>query len=81
MELTDVQAVITGRVQNDTGQVQGYLEAIGTVYDADGLVLGDAWTNVTDVPAGEAWAFRTTWFAGNRTGEAADHAVLVTNTV
>lgn len=81
MQRGEDSARITGRVANNTGDTADYVQAIGTVYDSDGLVLGDALTNVTNVPAGETWAFEITWYGYGRTSEARDHAVSITDSV
>jgi hypothetical protein len=70
---------ITGRVANNRDSTVDYLEAIGAVYNADGYVLGDEWTNVTDIPVGETWAFEIRWSERDRTTEATDHVVSITD--
>ena len=79
MVVVDDQAVISGRVENARPEAAPYVEAVGKVYDASGVVLGDEWTNVTDVPAGRTWAFELSWWVPDRVGEAADHAVWITD--
>lgn len=79
MEVSDREAVIRGRVENNTGEEQSYVEAIGKVYDSDGIVLGDNWTNVSDLRDGDTWSFDTTWRGRDRITEATDHEILITD--
>ncbi len=79
MNVGDGEVVIRGEVVNERGADVSYIEATGKVYDADGVLLGDEYTNVTDVPAGETWTFETTWLT-DRAGEAVDFDVWVTDT-
>lgn len=51
---------IHGKVQNNTGQEQDYIEIEGIFYNADEERVGDTWTNVTDVPDGEVVQFELT---------------------
>lgn len=80
MNVGDDEAVIRGRVTNDRSSTASYIQATAKIFDADDVVLGDVWTNVTDVPAGETWAFELDWRGRDRVAEAADHAVWVTDT-
>lgn len=77
MKVGEDEAVIEGRVENNTGDEASYIQAIGKVYNADGVVLGDDWTNVTDLPEGETWTFEVSWRGRDRTQEADDHEVLI----
>lgn len=42
------------------------------------LALGDEWTTVTDVPAGEIWAFELTWYDPRHADAAATHRIVLT---
>lgn len=79
MNVGDDEAVVRGRVANDRSETASYVQATAKVYDADGVVLGDVWTNVTNVPAGETWAFEVTWRGRDRVAEATDHSVWITD--
>lgn len=79
MQVGEDEAVIEGQVENGTGEEASYIQAIGKVYDADGIVLGDDWTNVSDVPDGETWAFEVSWRGRDRTEQADDYEVLITD--
>jgi len=79
MKVSDDEAVIEGQVKNNTGDEASYIQAIGKVYDANGVVLGDDWTNVTDLPEGETWTFDVSWRGRDRTEQADDHKVLITD--
>ncbi|WP_254769393.1 FxLYD domain-containing protein [Salinilacihabitans rarus] len=75
---------IEGQVENETDEDEDYVEVVATVYDGEGRVMGDEWTNVTDLRAGETWAFQFEHFGPdirNRVEEAADHEVFVTDSV
>jgi len=51
------EARVFGALENGTGGSLLYVEAIGRVLDSEGRVLGDGWTNDTDVEAGATWRF------------------------
>ncbi|WP_247001059.1 FxLYD domain-containing protein [Halosolutus gelatinilyticus] len=82
MERKYVYLDVEGRVRNDTGEDQDYVEVVAKIYDGDGNVLRDAWTNVTDLRDGETWTFaiEVEDFSAdvrNRALEAADHEILI----
>ncbi len=79
MKSGEDEVVIEGRVENASGEEVSYVEAVGKVYDADGVVLGDEYTNATDLPVDETWSFEMSWLGRDRVADAADHAVLVTD--
>ena len=68
---------ITGRVENNTGDRLGYIEAIARVYDDENRVLGDEYTNQTDLPEGETWRFNIDRPVRYRIDEVDDHDVLL----
>lgn len=76
--LVGEDVVIKGEVENGTGEDQSYVEAIVDIYNDDGVIMDEVWTNVTDLPDGETWSFDVTWFGSRRIEEAADHEVLLT---
>lgn len=51
------EARLSGALENGTGESLAYVEAIGRVLDAEGRVLGDDWTNDTEVEAGATVRF------------------------
>lgn len=74
------EVVVEGTIENETDEDQSYVEVVATIYDDSGNVLGDDWTNVTDLRAGETWAFNFTSFSSavrNRANQAADHNIRV----
>lgn len=80
MEVQGDELTVEGEVENNTGEEQSYVEVVATIYDEDGNVLGDQWTNVTDLRDGETWAFDFDYFSRdvrNRAQDAADHEILV----
>jgi len=79
MEVGEDEVLISGNIKNNRDEAASYIQATGKVYNGDGVVLGDEWTNATDVPAGETWAFELKWRGRDRVEEAADHAVWVTD--
>ena len=70
---------ITGRVENNTGDRLGYIEAIARVYDDENRVLGDEYTNETDLPEGETWRFNIDRPVRYRIDEVDDHDVLLSS--
>lgn len=73
------EVVISGEVKNNRDEMASYIQATGKVYNGNDVVLTDEWTNVTEVPAGETWAFEVTWLGGDRVAQAADHTVWITD--
>ena len=68
---------ISGEVANTTEESLDYIEAIGKLYDGDGVVLGSEYTNETDIPADTNWAFTLEWLVFDRTDQVEDHKVLL----
>ena len=79
MKVGDGEVIVSGTVKNGTGGTASYIQATGTVYNSDGVVLGDNWTNTSDVPAGRSWKFETSWLARDRASEADSHKVFITD--
>ncbi|WP_241431450.1 FxLYD domain-containing protein [Natrialba hulunbeirensis] len=80
MEVQADELTVEGEVENNTGEEQSYVEVVATIYDDDGNVLGDQWTNVTDLRDGETWAFDFDYSSRDvrdRAQDAADHEILV----
>lgn len=78
--LGEDQLAIEGEVRNESDDDQDYVEAVAKVYGSDGNVLGDEYTNVTDLRAGETWSFSFDYFSqdvNDRAGEAAEHEILL----
>jgi len=59
---------VRATVQNDTGQMVDYVAFYGKVYDADGRVLGQVWTNEADVAEGSSWRAEGEWDDKPRSG-------------
>lgn len=51
-EFEEMEVFVEGEVENESGEDQSYVEVVATIYDEDGVVLGDEWDNVTDLRAG-----------------------------
>lgn len=79
MRVGEDEAVVEGRITNDTGTDQSYLEVIALFYDEECRVLADEWTNVTDVADGDTWAFDVTWFDLARIDDVAAYDLVVSN--
>lgn len=78
MRVGEDDVVIDGRITNNTGSDQSYVETIAVIYDEECRVLDTEWTNVTDVADGDTWAFDMTWF-DRRVNEAAAHRIVVSD--
>lgn len=78
MQVGDRAVEIAGEIENETGEEAGYIQAIATIYDED-VVLADDRTNVTDVPAGETWAFEISWRGRDRVDRADDYEIRITD--
>jgi len=79
-DLGDMEVVVEGRVENETEEDQSYVEVVAIIYNDSGDVIGDDWTNVTDLRAGETWAFDFTSFGAairNRAEQATDHKIRI----
>ena len=81
MRTTEDEVTIEGIIANETGAEVSYIEVIALIYDENCVVLGDEWTNETDVPAGESWAFDMTWLDRYRAEAAAAHRIVMTDSV
>lgn len=81
MNVGENEAVITGKVANNTGAKASYLEATATIYNSDGAVLGDSYTNTSGLPADKTWSFETSWRGRSRTGDATEHVVHIQDSV
>lgn len=77
MEVGDDEAIVRGEIENTSGEMQDYVAATAKIYDEDEIVLGDNFTNVTDLREGETWAFEVSWRGRDRVDRAADHELLV----
>jgi len=74
----DGGVVISGRVENNTGEEIQYLEAEALLYDDSGVVLDGDWTNESEIPEGETWRFEIEWFQFDRADRVFDHDVILT---
>ena len=73
---------VRGEVENNMSVNLDYVEFYGKVYNGAGEVMGAAWTNETDIPAGSSARFDPDWYeAGDRASEAADHEVVLQTSV
>lgn len=81
MEVGENEVVITGEIENTSDEMQDYVAATAKIYDEDGVVLGDNFTNVSDLRAGETWAFEISWRGRDRVERAASHELLTADTV
>lgn len=68
---------VRGVVLNDTGNTLEYVEVGVITYNADGQRIGDSFTNTTNLPAGEEWAFEVPLTSD--ADEIADYTIAVTD--
>ncbi|ADJ16678.1 hypothetical protein C497_06094 [Halalkalicoccus jeotgali B3] len=80
MEVGEDEAVVTGEIENTSDETEDYVAAVAKIYDEEGVVLGDNYTNVTELRGGETWSFEVSWRGRDRTDRAATHELLVSNT-
>jgi hypothetical protein len=80
MKIGDREVLIEGRVSNERDGPVPYVQATGKIYDEEGILLDDEWTNVTDIPEGETWAFELTWRGRDRVDQAASSELWITDT-
>lgn len=80
MNVGEDEAVVTGEIENTTDETEDYVAAVAKIYDEEGVVLGDNYTNVTELRSGETWSFEVSWRGRDRTNRAANHELLVSNT-
>ena len=50
-------ATITGTLTNNTGSEKSYVSVEYVIYDADGVQIGNAYANTTNLKAGGTWRF------------------------
>ena len=79
VDLEGEEVVVTGRFGNGTGEEQPNVDVIALLSDDAGTVLGDVWTNETDVPSGESRSFEGRWNGRDRADDVADLDVIVTS--
>lgn len=53
----DFSAQVEGVVANNTGDELDYVEVGVVLYNEEGQRIGDSFTNTTDLPDGQEWAF------------------------
>lgn len=71
------EVLVRGEVKNNTGGEAGYIQAVATFYNAEGEIIRDNYTNVTNVPDGETWSFEVQMFDLRRAGEVEDYQVRI----
>lgn len=81
MAPADREVTVEGRVKNGLDHELSYIEAHGKVYNEDGDVMGEGWTNESDIPAGETWRFDVSWRGRHRVEQAASHSVVLRDTL
>ena len=77
-DLGDV--VVTGNAKNNRNEMVSYLQADVKFYADKQTVIGSEFTNVTELPAGDKWRFKTSYISAYQ-GEAEsikDHTVYLT---
>lgn len=77
----DREVTVEGRVKNGLDHELSYIEAHGKVYNDAGEVMGEGWTNQSDIPAGETWRFDVSWRGRHRVDQAASHSVVLRDTL
>lgn len=77
----DGDVEVRGEVENTSGDDQDYVAAIAKISDDSGVVLGDDFTNVTDLREGETWRFSVSWYGRDRIDRADSHEVLLADSV
>lgn len=80
MEVGDNEVVVSGTIENTGDADESYVAAIAKIYDGDGIVMGDDYTNVTDLRASESWAFDVSWRGRDRVSRAEDYELMVADT-
>ncbi|WP_152424864.1 FxLYD domain-containing protein [Natronococcus jeotgali] len=73
------EVIIEGKVENTRGEEISYVEAIVKFHNADGIVMGDNWTNVTELRDGDTWSFDVSWNGRDRIPEVEDYEILITD--
>lgn len=73
----DENAKVRATVANNTGQTVGYVAFYGKLYDGDGNVLGQVWTNESDLADGSSWRAESSWDDDARMSLVEDHEVLL----
>lgn len=77
IDVSEDEARVSGRIENNTGDSIDYLQVTAILYDEDGNVMGDEWTNESDIPEGETWSFDMTWLDRRRADQVVDHTIFI----
>lgn len=75
----EFEAGVEGVVVNNTGDELGYVEVGVVFYNSDGQRIDDSFTNTSDLPDGEEWAFDV-MFLGDDPDDIDDYSIAVTDT-
>lgn len=70
-------AKVRASVENNTGQMVDYVAFYGKLFDGDGNVLGQVWTNETELADGSSWQAEREWDDEARAKLAKDHEVVL----
>ena len=73
----EFSASVEGVVANNTGDELDYVEVGVVLYNADGQRIDDSFTNTTDLPDGEEWAFEV--MTMEEMDEIDDYTIAVTD--
>lgn len=81
INLQDSGLRITGRVVNGTGSDLSYIEAHGKLYDDSDQALLSEYTNQSEIPAGETWAFEISYLVLDRRDQVSNYEVVLSQRV
>ncbi|WP_435066011.1 FxLYD domain-containing protein [Halobaculum sp. EA56] len=68
---------VRATVRNDTGRTVDYVAFYGKLYDVEMRVLGQVWTNETDLTDGSSWRAEREWDDRVRSGLVESHDVVL----
>jgi len=61
LDVTEDGSVVTGLATNNRPGTLSYLQANALFHKSEDVVIGSAWTNVSQLPSGESWRFEVSW--------------------
>lgn len=68
---------VRATVENNTGEMVDYVAFYGKLFDTDGNVLGQVWTNETELADGSTWQAEREWDDEERAKLAKDYEVVL----
>lgn len=79
LRASESQVIVRGQVQNNRDSALDYVAIVAHVYDADGVIIGEDWTNELDIGAGSPLNFELEPETYGRNGRVDSHEVIISD--